>query len=641
MHIKYLLHISIGPVQSFIEQARKTQDLFAGSALITLLRIEAMKAIALYLKEKSELDKLEFITPFVANNNELVTDDTLGIDFFDKAKKPAQHLNKLECLISLQDIDVDELRTKTTGAILIFWNTHVDKVCEKWGIDKSTIQDQIATFPTITFLCNRYEDNEVSYAQAFAQQQTVLAGIKRTNSFTQIADGSESGKKCHVDNTFDIRIYRPRRVEYVSVSKGSLDLSDSEKDAIRRKLFAGESLNIITNEERVKIWHLAIGEGLSGISAMKRMVLNEPHSYQSTARIALWRTLKKMQDLRLSEYDAYEELLEKLPHSNDELYFKENLTVQYFNKYEILGKEVVERDVEPFVSAHDALLTKARSIGLSFTKYYAVFKFDGDNSNKWLSGYWLNKPEFTLQEFHTAYSKAQYDFVRELTEKFKSMCASVVYAGEDFLVFFNIEHFAKVLETIYTAYQTQIVLQLYKFKNPLFTEAQFSFSGGITVAHYKEPLQFVLDKTRAMEKLAKQNGRNMISVAALNASGGENNITIPWITRTNKSLYELIEFVLFHLENKTVSSAFLRELARQDRIYRGAMPMNLYSFFYERTVKRAFNEKNSSGVVLTEPERSKLWDHFREIADYLNWCQQSILRFFYLLDFIDRKTHEQ
>ena len=52
----FLFQLSIGPVQSFIAQARKAHDLFAGSALLTKLREDAMKTF----EEKCTYSTIEY-----------------------------------------------------------------------------------------------------------------------------------------------------------------------------------------------------------------------------------------------------------------------------------------------------------------------------------------------------------------------------------------------------------------------------------------------------------------------------------------------------------------------------------------------------------------------------------------------------
>ncbi len=45
MSNKYLLNVSIGPVQEFIAEARKTRDLWVGSYLLSRVTFEAMRPV--------------------------------------------------------------------------------------------------------------------------------------------------------------------------------------------------------------------------------------------------------------------------------------------------------------------------------------------------------------------------------------------------------------------------------------------------------------------------------------------------------------------------------------------------------------------------------------------------------------------
>ena len=46
MTTAFHLHFSLGPVQGFVVQARRTRDLWAGSFLLSRLALEAMWAVS-------------------------------------------------------------------------------------------------------------------------------------------------------------------------------------------------------------------------------------------------------------------------------------------------------------------------------------------------------------------------------------------------------------------------------------------------------------------------------------------------------------------------------------------------------------------------------------------------------------------
>lgn len=640
---QFLLHLSIGPVQSFIEQARKTQDLFAGSALITLLREHAMAHL---IEHQTDLgiSGLTFITPFIKSNETFVT------QFRENQAnngKPEQHLNKLECLITIEESKLTNLITKLEQKVKDIWINHSMYICNHWSLSYDVFfKDQIEQLLEITIICNEVNDHQGGYYKAYAQQQAAITAIKRARLFNQLDTDTEAGKKCMVDKTWNIRIYR---------------LTDNE-DAVqaRKKLFADSKLHVIENENKVKIWHLAKGEGLSAISIMKRMLLNEPHEYPSTARVALWNTLVKLKEEQA--FIDFDKGLEDNDHSNDQLYYKDNLNEKYFNKYEIFAVGKRKEKLEALNKLYIPLAEAAKLKGCSFTKYYAVMKFDGDNSNKWLSGIWLDEPETHLEAFHREYSKAQSEFVQQLTNELMAPRGKVVYAGEDFLILFNIEFFAEILELIYKTYQNCVAVPLNKFRPTSHNDAFFSFSAGITIAHYKEPLQFVLDTARDMEKAAKKNGRNMLGITVLNAAGGSTSLAIPWQQSGAQYAHHYIKYCIDAFNSEKISTSFLRVIQNQLRFYRGNIPDYLFDHIFQRAVTRSINDEKLTVTAAQEVSdvslphsaireaiqvdsihliiKNEIVAEFQKIATYLNSDAIKIINFFYIIDFIHRKTHE-
>lgn len=71
--MEYLFQVSIGPVQSFIASARKTQDLRFGSQLLS----ELAKAVAKRIVDESEQNILIF--PATLNNREIAKNGLLNV----------------------------------------------------------------------------------------------------------------------------------------------------------------------------------------------------------------------------------------------------------------------------------------------------------------------------------------------------------------------------------------------------------------------------------------------------------------------------------------------------------------------------------------------------------------------------------
>jgi hypothetical protein len=77
-----------------------------------------------------------------------------------------------------------------------------------------------------------------------------------------------------------------------------------------------------------------------------------------------------------------------------------------------------------------------------------------------------------------------------------------VYAGgDDFLGFVNLNSLLTVIEDLRKLFNELVNLPLKQFKNKY--GETISFSAGICVAHYKEPLSIVLQQARLAQKIAK------------------------------------------------------------------------------------------------------------------------------------------
>lgn len=89
---KYVLLLSVGPVQSFIASARTSRDLWSGSWLLS----EIAKAVAKMLKE----NQAELVFPYV-------TDDTLL-----KADSDFSVGNKIQVVVSADNVDTIKFLAK-------------------------------------------------------------------------------------------------------------------------------------------------------------------------------------------------------------------------------------------------------------------------------------------------------------------------------------------------------------------------------------------------------------------------------------------------------------------------------------------------------------------------------------------------
>jgi len=94
----YLLKVSIGPVQEFISEARKTRDLFIGSHLLSQITLESMKPI------KNRYGSELIIYPYMGDLNS------------DLNSIPNMYL------AVIPDNEINDIVEQISGSISDFWN---------------------------------------------------------------------------------------------------------------------------------------------------------------------------------------------------------------------------------------------------------------------------------------------------------------------------------------------------------------------------------------------------------------------------------------------------------------------------------------------------------------------------------------
>lgn len=119
--------------------------------------------------------------------------------------------------------------------------------------------------------------------------------------------------------------------------------------------------------------------------------------------------------------------------------------------------------------------------------------FDGDSMGEWLT-------KARNPQEHNKFSEPLIKFASEAKKYIDDGKGKTVYAGgDDFLGFINLECLLDVMIWLRNNFASMVANHI-PFKNGT---KRFTFSAGVCIAHYKEPLVFVLNKTRAMENKAK------------------------------------------------------------------------------------------------------------------------------------------
>jgi CRISPR-associated protein Cmr2 len=188
-----------------------------------------------------------------------------------------------------------------------------------------------------------------------------------------------------------------------------------------------------------------------------------------------------------------------------------------------IGKDGETLNKAQCLQSKIAKIARNEAVGRKLEKYYALVVFDGDDmGNWWRGGNDHLRLGVSLEEFHKVLTLCLAEFAKAVDLEYKSddHRGWVIYAGgDDFLGFFNLHHLAKELEFLRETYRIIVSDQLSKF---IVEEKELTFSTGVCIAHYKEPLSLVLAQARNLEHRAKDLDKlkkNAIGVGVIPGSG--------------------------------------------------------------------------------------------------------------------------
>jgi CRISPR-associated protein Cmr2 len=458
---KHLFIFTIGPVQSFIAQARKTQDLYAGSQLLSDLIDFAMKEVQ---------SKGEVIFPFAGATS-----------------KP----NRFVAKISSDDIK------KTGNDLQIAVKEKLLSIAEDAFKEKPTFyaiaEAQLEDFLESYWAAIIYDENK-DYNEQYKELERTLGAVKNYRAYSQF---SEQGRKCAVNGFYNALFYRRKEKE-----------NDSENILKERKYLPSNAL-IIRDSDRVGLGELQHGEGVCGLTFLKRHYKAQ-QTFPSVANIALmhlWQNETIRKSLELEQMLICDnKSMRTIDAFNGQLLYSENINEAFFK----------EQDTKCTWECADESLKKLTKLvkkeGLKFIKYYAAIVFDADGMGEKLSACTTIKEHQDLSQKLSDYANWARDYVDNGRGK-------AIYAGgDDFMGLLNLTTLFETIE------------KLRKEFGERFEAEKMTFSAGIAIAHYKTPLDEVLNYARKMEhKAKKQDKKNSFAIAVMKHSGEVHETVLPWI----------------------------------------------------------------------------------------------------------------
>lgn len=402
---QHLFICTIGPVQSFIAQARKAQDLWAGSQLLSELITEAIG------QARKTSNQFECIFPY-----EYAT------------TKPNRFVAKVE---------VDNI--KNFGDALKEWiKTKLLKIAEDsfnhqpfYELAKPQLED----FLEVYWAAVLYDES--NYQTNYGLLERTLGAVKNYRAYPQF---SEQGRKCAMNGFYNALFYRR---------------NDKDTDTITRlqeRKFLDKKGLVFTHFEHSK---LQKGEGLCGISFMKRFYKADK-AFPSVSNVALMHLWQNETIKNSSEFNKVllcdGKSLAKIDELNAQLLYSENINEDYFKQQDITKCTV---DVAETNLTQLSQLVKAQN--LKFNKYYAIVLFDVDSMGSHVSA------SKSIKE-HQSLSKKLSDYATWATNYVDNGRGKTIYAGgDDFMGMLNLNTLFETIEGLRKAFGNQFQAEGFTF----------------------------------------------------------------------------------------------------------------------------------------------------------------------------------
>ncbi len=206
-----------------------------------------------------------------------------------------------------------------------------------------------------------------------------------------------------------------------------------------------------------------------------------------------------------------------------DLLFGQNISAKMLR--DDYGIEVDKPIVANLIDRANKLVRRAREVGVYATsRYYAVVAMDGDRM-----GAMLRRQKDNHRQLSEALAQFAGEDVPRITEgegrlgrvvdEGEARLGRVVYAGgEDVLVVFPLTTVLPAVLELMKKYRQRVTGAMHIGTGD--KDALATVSAGIVIAHHLTPLDFVLNEARAAERTAKNKfGRNAVAVRTLRRSG--------------------------------------------------------------------------------------------------------------------------
>jgi len=597
----YLIRATIGPVQEYIGEARKTRDLYIGSHLLSEVTKESMKPII----DNYGIELIFY--PFI----EELKNSQNSIPNLYMAIIPEEGFSQEKNIPEQMEKKVHDF-LKEKGNNVLHKIPDYSQITALWDYQ---IEDQF--YLNWVAIPITRDEVENSFRTKVRNVQDFLEERKLTRTFKSW-EGSNA-KKC--------------------IQCGH---RESIQDAIYSKIQKNKKI-----KRRIKK-----NEKLCAVCLLKRLleandIDKKDPKFESVVDISVkifkslvkkYETEQEIQDFLHSINDINillgEDLIINIDKLSGEWFYIDNLYNNYIKtEYEIEEPSKIKELEKKCGKARDTLEKVYIKVGRKPSKYYAIVSMDGDNMGKLMSGEYLDDQKFTI-DYQIELSRTLVENGKKSTELIEKETIgngySVYSGGDDILAFLPIER------SLSTINETRNYF-CKAFKN---IEKPPTTSASIVILHYHDPLRGGLIEARKSVEDAKEWFKNKDAfVITLRVASGT---VISWGSKwtiTDLKIQDDIKIEpiqMLEVLSKFVSFMKLDPINRLSPRFIHDLLEEL-SVFYEFTIykKEWILKENMFKIELNRllkrhiKKESKLWDDKFLGADSLEFMMEL---FAYLAD---------
>lgn len=516
----HLFLLTLGPVQSFIAQARKTQDLYAGSRILSRL----VQVAGVAFKQEFPNGGIIFPSGLSKAKNNASLPNRFVASFKGHKLSDTELIGKAQ---KIKDVVDEELKVIANNSF-----SFANKKGAIQGTLPQTFHEQLKSHLDIFWAFEPIkEEGEESFAKAYRRLEQKVGAIKNVRHFEQYQyaevdqdfayaeNYGERGRKCSVDGVNNALFYR----EITETEKGKRGYFDLSMDALPLETF-----------------YLNPGEALSAVSFVKRFY-PDTSSFPSTSEVALMYDEAQLEPKKIECLEIFQKLFsnnkQKLFEAcfqasemlgGKEIKFKGAGVNNNFD-YQYLFEENINQENFPNQEQRELLHALQQELKPFLkTRYYALIHFDGDNMGKWLAGEYI-QTKGKLEGFHETLSRALAKFGKEAQQILDNgRKGRTIYAGgDDFMGFVNIHYLFEVMTELRKKFHEIVDANIRNFKKP--PADLLTFSAGVVIAHFKTPFSEVLKQVRITEKKAKKvDDKNAFAITVLKHSGEIQEAVYKW-----------------------------------------------------------------------------------------------------------------